>query len=293
MVLKKDARNVVREGYGKIARNGSIYDGGSTISTCCSGKDTKVISTSSCCNPKTVEEVAMKIGYSKKDILNLPEGSNLGLGCGNPVAFASLTTGETVLDLGSGAGVDCFIASKKVGISGRVIGVDMTSEMLEKARDNARRGKYTNVEFRLGEIENLPVADSTIDAIISNCVINLSPDKQRVFREAFRVLKPGGRLMVSDLVILKPLLKKIQNSVAAYIGCVAGAMLKAKYLDAIKKAGFGNIKVLSEKKFPPELMLNDSTAQAIVNETRVDMKVAMDIARIVVSISVWAEKPKK
>jgi len=165
---------------------------------------------------------------------SVPDGANLALGCGNPVAFASLKEGETVLDLGSGAGLDCFLAAKKVGEKGRVIGVDMTPEMIDRARENARRGKYRNVEFRLGEIENLPVGDNTVDAIISNCVINLSPNKGRVFEEAFRVLKLGGRLMISDIVLLKGLPEVIKKNVKAYIGCVSGAMMKDKYLKLMK-----------------------------------------------------------
>ena len=160
------------------------------------------------------------IGYSEEEMTAVPEGANLGLGCGNPTAMASLKEGETVLDLGAGAGFDCFLAAGKVGPEGRVIGIDMTPEMLEKARENAQKGNFSNVEFRLGEIENLPVADGIIDIIISNCVINLVPDKDRVFSEAFRVLKPGGRIMVSDIVLTKELPDFIKNNMAAYVGCI-------------------------------------------------------------------------
>jgi SAM-dependent methyltransferase len=220
-----------------------------------------------------------------------PEGANLGLGCGNPVALASLKPGETVLDLGSGAGFDCFIAAKQVGSKGRVIGVDMTPEMLDKARENARKVGAANVEFRLGEIENLPVADNSVDAVISNCAINLAPDKRRVFGEAFRALKPGGRLMVSDLVLLAELPKVVQDSVAAYVGCLAGASMKADYLKAIELAGFKDVQVKSEDPFPIELMQNDPTAQAVVKDLKVPRAEVERTAGTVVSVKVSARKP--
>lgn len=182
---------------------------------------------------------------------NAPTGSNLGLGCGNPVAIASLKPGETVLDLGSGAGFDTFLASNKVGKTGKVIGVDMTDEMLEKARKNAKKGSYANVEFRKGDIENLPVDDNSVDAIISNCVINLAPDKEKVFKEAYRVLKPGGRLMVSDVVLTKPLQDELKNNEELLSGCVAGAILKEDYLNLLKKAGFTDISIHSIHKTTP------------------------------------------
>ncbi|MCP4755325.1 MAG: arsenite methyltransferase, partial [Proteobacteria bacterium] len=187
-----------RENYAKIA---------GTSSSCCGPA-----AATSCCGPAAEDVVSKSIGYSDKDIEAVPDGANLGLGCGNPVALASLKEGETVVDLGSGAGFDCFLAAEKVGKKGTVIGVDMTHEMIAKARANAEKGDYTNVEFRLGEIEHLPVEDNSADIIISNCVINLSPEKNKVFNDSFRVLKPGGRLMVSDIVLTKPLPEKVKES---------------------------------------------------------------------------------
>jgi ubiquinone/menaquinone biosynthesis C-methylase UbiE len=220
----------------------------------------------------------------------VPDGANLGLGCGNPLALASLREGETVLDLGSGAGFDCFLAARQVGESGKVIGVDMTPEMLDKARGNARKGNYTNVEFRLGEIENLPVADNQIDIIISNCVINLSPAKERVFQEAFRVLKPGGRLMVSDIVIQKDLPEEIKNSIAAYTACVAGAVRKEKYLASIRDAGFQETDVLEETTYPLDLAQSDPLAKEIVTTLGSPAK-AREMAGSIASIKVYAKKP--
>jgi ubiquinone/menaquinone biosynthesis C-methylase UbiE len=223
---------------------------------------------------------------------SVPEGANLGLGCGNPVALASLKQGETVLDLGSGAGFDCFLAASRVGKRGKVIGVDMTPEMIDKARENKRKGLYHNVEFRLGEIENLPVADGTIDVVISNCVINLSPDKRRVFQEAFRVLKPGGRLMVSDIVLLKELPLSIAKSVDAYVGCISGAELKDKYLKLIEKANFQEIKVVEEKSLSIESLSNDPTAQTIARNSGISIEKAGELLNTVASVRVAGVKPK-
>lgn len=240
----KDIKKLVREGYGKVAAQGA---------TCCSS--------SSCCgSANKAQDVSKAVGYSDKEINAVPEGANLGLGCGNPVALASLREGEIVLDLGSGAGFDAFLAAQRVGKTGRVIGVDMTPEMLEKARLNARKGDYENVEFRQGEIEKLPVEDNSIDAIISNCVINLSPDKESVFKEAFRVLRPGGRLMVSDLVLVKDLPDIVKESVEAYVGCLAGAILKDEYLKFIKMAGFQDVKVVSQSNYPVDAMFENLEA---------------------------------
>ena len=194
-----------------------------------------------CCGNQGSGSLAM--GYTQEDRESVPEGADLGLGCGNPQAIAALRTGETVLDLGSGAGFDCFLAAKRVGHSGRVIGVDMTPEMVAKARGNARAVGAANVDFRLGEIEHLPVADAAVDAILSNCVINLSPDKAAVFREAFRVLKPGGRLAISDVVAVQPMPSELADSLAALTGCVAGSASIAELRALLADAGFAGIEI--------------------------------------------------
>jgi arsenite methyltransferase len=273
---KEEIRKTVREGYGKIAKQDS---------SCCASEK-------SCCgSTNSAQNIGRKIGYSEEELKAVPEGANLGLGCGNPIALASLKEGEVVLDLGSGAGFDCFLAANQVGKTGKVIGVDMTAEMLDRARENARKGNYDNVEFRLGEIENLPVGDRQVDVIISNCVINLSPNKKRVFEEAFRVLRPGGNLMVSDIVLLKELPAEIRNSVAAYVGCVAGAVTKKEYLEAIQAAGFEETKVLGEATFSVELLANDPTAKEIAKNLKLSREKAEDLANSVVSIKVSASKP--
>jgi SAM-dependent methyltransferase len=216
---KQKIRQIVRDGYGKIVQNQQGC--GCGCSSC--GPDSK--------------EFAKSIGYSEDELNSIPEESNLALSCGNPTAIANLKEGETVLDLGSGAGFDCFIAANKVGPSGKVIGVDMTPEMVAKARDNAQKNNITNIEFRLGEIENLPVEDNSIDVVISNCVINLSTDKQRVFQEIYRVLKSGGRVAISDMVILKELPVEIQENIEAYVGCIAGAISVDEYKNIVESSG--------------------------------------------------------
>ena len=229
---EEQIRKAVRESYGKIAVKEATGCGPATSCGCGCGS--------------TQDIVSKAIGYSDEEIKAVPEGANLGLGCGNPTALASLKEGEVVLDLGSGAGFDCFLAADKVGESGRVIGVDMTAEMIEKARENARKGDYRNVEFRLGEIENLPMADNSVDVVISNCVINLSPDKKRVYEEAFRILKPGGRVMVSDIALLKELPAALKGNIAAYVGCVAGATTREEYLATVAAVGFKDVEIVNE-----------------------------------------------
>lgn len=212
-------------------------------------KDEGACSASSCCSKSAVTDVALHIGYSEEDLDNVPEVANMGLGCGNPVALAGLREGEIVLDLGSGGGLDVFLAARKVGSKGRVIGVDMTEEMIEKARSIAGKYGYENVEFRLGEIENLPVEDGSVDVVISNCVINLSTDKGKVFREAYRALKPGGRIMISDLVTEGELPEEIRKSFDAWACCVAGALERNQYLETIRNAGFENVRIISESTY--------------------------------------------
>ncbi len=273
-----EIKKLVREGYAKIAKRES---------SCCGPQ-------SSCCgSPDVTQNNSEKMGYSKKELNAVPEGSNLGLGCGNPVALASLKEGEAVLDLGSGAGLDCFLAATKVGKGGKVIGVDMTPEMIDKARENAKKGNYANVEFRLGEIENIPAADNSVDVVISNCVINLSPDKKKVFKEAFRVLKPGGRLMVSDIVLMQELPDFIKNSTEGYIECISGAILKDEYLGAIREAGFREVKVIDETSYPIEYTSNDPAAEAIIENMNASTGNLDEIGNSVISMNVEGKKPPK
>src|SRR5438094_161482 len=210
--LSEDVRVTVREKYGAIAAGGG-----------CCGPD--------CGCGAGDSGVLTELGYTAEQAAAIPEGADLGFGCGNPLAHAAVRPGESVIDLGSGAGIDCFLAARETGPAGRVIGVDMTPAMIEKARANASKGEFRNVEFRLGEIEHLPVADASVDLVISNCVINLSPDKPRTFGEAFRVLKPGGRMLVSDLVLVRPLSLELKRNVDLYVGCVAGAAPEDEYLE--------------------------------------------------------------
>ena len=221
----KKIKEIIRKNYGKIAKKSSTGCG---------------------CGCKSSLNISKSIGYSAEEINAVPE-ANLGLGCGNPVALGKIKEGDVVLDLGSGAGFDAFLAAKKVGATGKVIGVDMTEDMIKKAKDNAQKYNYKNVEFKLGDIENLPIQDNSIDIIISNCVINLAPDKSKVFKEAYRVLKTNGRMFVSDIVLLEKLLEKQRNDEDLIAGCVGGALLKNDYLKRIKKAGF-KINVLGENK---------------------------------------------
>ena len=273
---EENVKKIVRKRYAKAATS--------------RGSGCGCAPSASCCSAPTDEQVSKMIGYSEAEMSAVPEGANLGLGCGNPTALAFLKEGERVLDLGSGGGFDAFLAAKKVGKSGKVIGVDMTPEMLDKARANAKKGSYTNVEFRLGEIENLPVANKSVDVIISNCVINLAPNKKRVFEEAYRVLAPNGRLMVSDIVLLKPLPEAIQKSAEAYTSCVAGAEIKDKYLGLIREAGFKEVKVLSEKNYPIEFIISEPEVNKIVSSLDVTDEQLNETANSIVSISVSASK---
>ena len=270
-------KGAVRDAYAKVAK-GEPRD--FAANRCCGGS-----------RHDFVRDISRAVGYKEEELDSVPEGANLGLGCGNPTALASLEKGETVLDLGSGAGFDCFLAANIVGLDGTVIGVDMTPEMVDKARSNARKGGYDNVEFRLGELEHLPVADHAVDVLISNCVINLTPDKVAVFNEAFRVLKPGGRLAVSDIVLLKELPDTVKQSVAAYVGCLSGAIMKDAYVEIIRSAGFEDVRIVEETAFPLDCMANDLTAQAIGSSLKLSSEELDDLAGAVRSIKVVGEKP--
>jgi len=273
-------RRVVRERYGKRAREGS---------SCCAG--------SSGCTGRAQGPMSQAIGYTEEQLQSIPSSADLGLGCGNPTALASLKEGDVVLDLGSGAGIDCFLAAQAVGKRGRVIGVDMTPDMLDRARENARTHEVENVEFRLGEIENLPVADVSVDVVISNCVINLSPDKPRVFREVYRALRPGGRMIVSDIVLLRDLPDAVRNSIEAYVGCVAGASKKDDYLAAIRAAGFQGIRILKETAADTAVP-GAGEAQIVVDgravqpeELGLSREAVWELAGTVSSITLEARKP--
>jgi SAM-dependent methyltransferase len=270
---QKDAdavHRIVRERYAQIAREG------------------KPVPESTCCGPRPAE-VAPHLGYKDTEIAAVPEGANLGVGCGAPLGHAALRSGETVLDLGSGAGFDVFLAAREVGDTGRVIGIDMTPEMLERARRNAAVAGYRTVEFREGRIEALPIENESVDLVISNCVINLVPDKAAVYREVARVLRPGGRVVVSDVVLDAPLPEAVAGSVAALTGCVAGAAMRADYLRTIAEAGLHDIEVLDDRAFGEMAltMIPDSLLRTM-ESAGVDVSA---VARTVRSITVRAWKP--
>lgn len=274
---RRDVKKMVREDYARITKQKT---------GCCSPEP------SCCARSDKAPGLSRKIGYTEEDIKGLPEGANLGLGCGNPVALASLKEGEKVLDLGSGAGFDCFLAAQKVGRMGKVIGIDMTPEMMDKAREMAEKEGYENVEFRLGEIEHLPAADHSVDVVISNCVINLSPHKRKVFQEVFRVLKPGGRILISDIVLLKELPQSIKNSRKAYTGCISGAMMKNEYLKTIKEVGFEDVRVVEETTFPYESICCGQEAKAFVENFNIPQEKLKRISGSIASVRVHGVKPE-
>lgn len=255
---KNKIRAAVSENYGKI---------GAAVGSSCG-------CSTACCTPDSANNpinVSLAVGYSTEELSSVPEGANLGLGCGNPQAIASLKVGETVLDLGSGGGLDCFLAAKAVGTTGKVIGVDMSPEMVRRARQNAQKGEYTQIDFRLGEIEHLPVADSSVDVIISNCVINLSPDKDQVFREAYRVLKPGGRLAVSDVVAIGELPPVVKEDMTLYTSCAAGAATIQEVERLLQEAGFVQIRIKPKdeskafiKNWSPGSKIEDFVVSAVI-----------------------------
>lgn len=262
-------REMVRDGYADIARN---------TGSCCGGAGTNAAT------------IARHIGYTDEEVQAVPAGANLGLGCGNPLALAGVQFGETVLDLGSGAGFDALLAAQAVGPTGRVIGVDMTPEMLARAEANAQRSGVHNVEFRRGYIEALPIEDASVDVVISNCVINLSPEKPKVFQEAFRVLRPTGRLAISDLVLKAPLPAGLLRTVEAYVGCVAGAMLRDDYLAAISAAGFRAVEVVAESTFRGVVDLQSPEILAALARDGLTTQDAERLLESVASVKVVARK---
>ncbi len=257
-----EIRTVVRKSYAEVAKRGSA---------------------DFCCSPSTgdaeavvpIESLSKQMGYSEEQVRYAPAGANMGLGCGNPQAIAALQPGETMVDLGCGGGFDCFLAAQQVGQAGQVIGVDMTPDMISKARENARKGGYTNVEFRLGEIEHLPLADQAVDVIISNCVINLSPEKLDVYREAFRILKPGGRLAISDVVATAPLPPELKNDLALVSGCIAGAATIDEIEEMLLEAGFQDIRILTQdesreliKEWAPDRNIEEYIVSATIEAVK-------------------------
>lgn len=258
-----EIRESVKKRYGQIAEQGKSGCG--------------CAPSGSCCGPSTASQStpSLQIGYSEEQVQAVPAGSDLGLGCGNPQAIAALQPGETVLDLGSGAGFDCFLAAGQVGETGHVIGVDMTPEMIEKAREYARAGAYSNVEFRLGEIENLPMADASVDVMMSNCVINLSADKLGVFREAFRVLRPGGRLAISDIIATAELPENVRNDLALYSSCIGGALTIVELEDLLHESGFQDVRIQAKdesrqfiREWAPGRKIEDYIASAIIEAVK-------------------------
>jgi SAM-dependent methyltransferase len=265
----KELRDLVSESYGKIAKSASRSPGGA---------------------PPGAAEAAHRVGYAAEQLDVIPEGANLGVGCGNPTAIDSLRPGEVVVDLGCGAGMDSFLAARAVGPQGRVIGIDMTDAMLEKARANARAGGYANVEFRKGYIEALPIEDESVDVILSNCVINLSPEKDKVYSEAYRVLRPGGRVMVSDVVLERVLPDAVLQSIDAYVGCVGGASLREPYLQTIRDAGFREVRVQREACFGDTIDLDDAAIQEGMKKLGIDREQAREYGRSVTSLHIFARK---
>ncbi len=268
-----DIKQAVRERYAEHATKATSCCGPGAASNSCA-TDTKLLA----------------IGYDEADLAEIPDGADLGLGCGNPLAMLDLAEGETVLDLGSGGGVDCFLAAKRVGPTGRVIGVDMTPEMLARARRNAAEGGYKNVEFRLGEIEHLPVADASVDAIISNCVVNLVPDKAQVFADMARVLKPGGRVSVSDIVLVGEIPLQIRDSVEAYVGCLAGAIQRDDYIRMLQEAGLADVRITEERSFTLEDVADEPVVADVVKRTGAGEAELRDAASRFRSIKVQARK---
>jgi len=280
MFDETDIKEAVRDRYAGHATNAT---------TCCSPSVTRA-GAASCCGSSGAT-VSEQLGYDAEDLAGIPDGADLGLGCGNPLAMLELKEGETVVDLGSGAGIDCFLAASRVGPTGRVIGVDMTPEMIARARRNAEQGGYMNVEFRLGEIEHLPVEDGTVDAIISNCVVNLVPNKRQVFADAYRVLKPGGRVSLSDIVLLGEGPVQIRDSVEAYVSCLSGAILRDDYLGLIENVGFEDVQVVDARSFTVGDVVADDLVQEFVQQSGATMDELQAAAAMFQSVKIQARKP--
>jgi arsenite methyltransferase len=280
MFDETDIKEAVRDRY-----TGHAAD----ATSCCSTSATRA-GAASCCGSSGAS-VSEKLGYKADDLAGIPEGADLGLGCGNPLAMLELEEGETIVDLGSGAGIDCFLAAKRVGPTGLVIGVDMTPEMISRARRNAQGSGLGNVEFRLGEIEHLPVEDGTVDAIISNCVVNLVPNKRQVFADAFRVLKPGGRMSLSDIVLLGEVPFPLRDSVEAYVSCLSGAILRDEYLKLIEEAGFTDVAVTESRSFTIGDVVAHDLVQEFVQQTGATMDELQAAAALFQSVRVSAKKP--
>ncbi|MGD8490853.1 MAG: arsenite methyltransferase [Anaerolineae bacterium] len=310
-MAEEQIKQAVRERYGGIARRMSEESGGGTVVRGCCGsqvsetgqrgandccgsqaREAGRVRSSNCCGPTEVtvgEGVAARF-YSAEELFGLPDSvTDASLGCGNPLAIAQLKTGEAVLDLGSGGGIDCFLAARQVGPEGRVIGLDMTPDMIKLARRNAKELGMTNVDFRYGEMEEMPIPDDSVDTILSNCVINLSPDKDAVFREAYRVLRPGGRLSVSDIVVDGNLPQPVRDSLSAWAGCISGALDEQVYLDKIRAAGFEGIEIMSRDWTEFDDALDWEGVQVMMDGP--DLR-PHDLAQKVVSIKVRAYKPK-
>ncbi len=274
---ERKIKKTVSEAYGKIVQDSE---------SCCEP--------SSCCDTGEVDSKSYlrKIGYTEEEIKSIPDEANLSLGCGNPTGVGELAEGEVVLDLGSGAGADCLLAAKKVGKEGSVIGVDMTPEMIEKARENARKHNITNVDFRLGEIENLPLADNTVDVVISNCVINLSADKARVFGEIYRVLKPGGRISISDIALQEELPKEIKSLDQAYVSCIAGALLLSEYERIVRDQGFKDVEIVNKKaSVCVDSFAQDPIAKEVIdNLEELDGSIVEKLKHSVLSVDIKGKK---
>jgi ubiquinone/menaquinone biosynthesis C-methylase UbiE len=276
-----DVKRAVRDRYARVATEST----GCCEPSCCGGEG----SADTSAGAATAESVSRSIGYSEEELAALPEDAVLGLGCGNPTAVAGLEAGQTVLDLGSGAGIDCFLASKQVGPEGRVIGVDMTPEMVERARRNAREGGYDNVDFRLGEIEAIPVADASVDVIISNCVLNLSAEKGRVLAEAFRVLRPGGRLVVSDMVSDEPVPAVLEGNLDAVAACLP--TFRARYVQEFRDAGFEDVRITSETPYPMSYIMEDPGVQTQIAERPETEEALRSFASSIAGAHFEARKP--